>query len=430
MGPRGVPRAGENGATGPGQPRPPESGLGSRPPARPGPRPDTRTGPGRDARFGPRPDARFGPRPDARFGPRPDARFGPRARPAGPPGAGPDSRADPRTEGRPRHGAEPGASLPQPLSAPEAPWDTLERGTEGQTATLRAGPESALRAGSAAAPVREPGTGPQRGRRGLPDQGDRQVGGDRAPGRAAAPPREFGQPDEDESDVVRVRRTGGGGRSASRKPRGRSGAADQPVRRGRPGRSAAKTGRRRLLLWVWTGVAAVVVAAAAVGVTAFLLRAHGLSHTLAVPSKLGSYVRRPSLERQMNAKQLQQQVIAKSAGQASHVVSAVYENSDGVSGKAPPQIILFIGGNLTGVSPSGFITSFTSQFKGAQSTSAGTLGGKAACVNAQNSATGSVALCTWADSDTFGVVASQTMGTSQLAAQMLIIRPGVEHSAK
>jgi len=240
----------------------------------------------------------------------------------------------------------------------------------------------------------------------------------------------FGQPDEDESDVVRVRRTGGGGRSASRKPRGRSAAADQPVRRGRPGRSGAKTGRRRLLLWVCISVAAVVVAAAAVGATAFLLRGHGLSHTLAVPSKLGSYVRRPSLERQMDAKQLRQQVIARSAGQASHVVSAVYENSDGVSGKAPPQIILFIGGNLTGVSPSGFITSFTSQFKGAQSTSAGTLGGKAACVNAQNSATGSVALCTWADSDTFGVVASQTMGTSQLAVQMRIIRPGVEHSAR
>ena len=202
------------------------------------------------------------------------------------------------------------------------------------------------------------------------------------------------------------------------------------MRRGRAARSGAKTGRHRLLLWLWTGVAVVVIGAAAVGAAAFLLRAHGPSHTLVVPSKLGSYVRRPSLEKQMNAKQLQRQVIAKSAGQASHVVSAVYENSDGVSGNAPPQIILFIGGNLAGVSPSGFITSFTGQFKGAQSTSAGVLGGKAACVNAQNSATGSVALCTWADSDTFGVVASQTMGTSQLAAQMRIIRPGVERSAR
>jgi hypothetical protein len=173
-----------------------------------------------------------------------------------------------------------------------------------------------------------------------------------------------------------------------------------------------------------------VAAAVAVGVTASLMRGRGPSHTLVAPSRLGSFVRRPQLERQMNARQLQQQVIARSAGQASHVVSAVYENSAGVSGSAPPQIILFIGGNLAGVSPSAFITSFTNQFKGAQTTSAGSLGGQAACVNAQSSAAGSVALCTWADSDTFGVVASPTMGLSQLAAQMRTIRPAVEHPAR
>ena len=173
-----------------------------------------------------------------------------------------------------------------------------------------------------------------------------------------------------------------------------------------------------------------VIAFVAVVATAFLTHGSGPSHTLVAPSKLGSYVRRPQLERQMNAKQLQQQVIAKSAGQASHVVSAVYENSAGVAGNAPPQIILFIGGNLAGVSPTGFITSFTDQFKGAQTTSAGSLGGKAACVNTQGSAAGSVALCTWADSDTFGVVASPTMGLDQLAAQMRAIRPGVEHPAR
>jgi hypothetical protein len=41
-----------------------------------------------------------------------------------------------------------------------------------------------------------------------------------------------------------------------------------------------------------------------------------------------------------------------------------------------------------------------------------------------------VALCTWADSDTFGVVASQTMPISQLAVQMRAIRPGVERPAR
>ena len=43
---------------------------------------------------------------------------------------------------------------------------------------------------------------------------------------------------------------------------------------------------------------------------------------------------------------------------------------------------------------------------------------------------GSVALCTWADNDTFGLVASPTMDATQLGAQMRAIRPEVEHAAK
>jgi hypothetical protein len=158
----------------------------------------------------------------------------------------------------------------------------------------------------------------------------------------------------------------------------------------------------------------------------FVSRGSSRSHVLVAPSRLASYVRRPELEQQMNARALQRQVIAKSAGQASHVVSAVYENSAGVAGTAPPQIFLFIGGNLAGESPAGFISSFTAQFKGAQATSAGSLGGQAACVDARGSAAGSVALCTWADGDTFGVVTSPTMTLSELAAQMRAIRPSVE----
>ena len=174
----------------------------------------------------------------------------------------------------------------------------------------------------------------------------------------------------------------------------------------------------------------VIVAAGAVAALKLVSRAGGRTHVLVAPSRLASYVRRPQLEQQMNARALQQQVIAKSAGQASHVVSAVYENSAGVSGSAPPQIFLFIGGNLAGVSPAGFISGFTGQFKGAQAASPGSLGGQAACVNARGSAAGSVALCTWADGDTFGVVASPTMGLSQLAAQMRAIRPSVERLAR
>jgi len=249
-------------------------------------------------------------------------------------------------------------------------------------------------------------------------------------GRAAAPPQEFGQHGEDQPLGGRSRRRGAPDRPAPRRPRGRSGESDEPELGGRAARSGARAGRRRLRRWLWAIAATMLTAVAALAAAAFLIHGRTPTHTLVTPPRLGTFVRRPQLEKQMNAKQLQRQVVTKSAGQASHVVSAVYENSAGVSGAALPQIILFIGGNLAGVSPGGFITSFTNQFKGAQTTSAGSLGGQAACVSAQGSASGSVALCTWADSDTFGVVASPTMSLAQLAAQMRAIRPGVERPAR
>ncbi len=101
-----------------------------------------------------------------------------------------------------------------------------------------------------------------------------------------------------------------------------------------------------------------------------------------------------------------------------------------MSGKSTPQIFLFIGGNLSGTSAGDFISSFRGQFSGAALTSAGTMGGEAVCVNAQSSIPGSVALCAWADNDTFGVLASPTMHAAQLGVQMRAVRPGLEHLAK
>jgi hypothetical protein len=199
---------------------------------------------------------------------------------------------------------------------------------------------------------------------------------------------------------------------------------ERPPRAARPGRRSGRRRSRRLLI---IGAALAVVLAGAAVVLKSGLLGGGPTHVLVTPDKLGSYVRRPQLEKQMNAAQLQKQVIAKSAGQASHVVSAVYEDGTSASSTAPPQMILFIGGNLSGVSPGGFIASFTQQSKGAFETSAGSLGGSAACVNAQASVPGSVALCTWADNDTFGVVASPTMSATRLAMQLRAIRPMVEH---
>lgn len=196
--------------------------------------------------------------------------------------------------------------------------------------------------------------------------------------------------------------------------------------RGRPRRGGG--GKSRLLIWVAAGGVAVVIALAAGVMT--MLGPTGPRHQLLTPASLAQFVRRPQLEQQMDAKALQRQVIAGSAGQASHVVSAVYENSTGVTGKSAPQIFLFIGGNLTGTSPGDFITSFRGQFKGALVTSAGPLGGQAVCVNAQASMPGTIALCAWADNDTFGVLASPTMHAAQLGAEMRVIRPGMEHVVK
>ncbi len=173
------------------------------------------------------------------------------------------------------------------------------------------------------------------------------------------------------------------------------------------------------------GLAAVLIAAGAADLLG-LFHGNGSAHLVVAPDRLGGYARRPALEKQADADALRRQVIAKSAGQASHVISAVYEDSAGPS----PQMFLFVGGNLTGVSASGFISSFTQQSKGAFVTSPGSLGGSAACVNAQATVPGSVALCTWADNDTFGVVASLTMNATKLAAEMRVLRPMVERVAK
>jgi hypothetical protein len=206
---------------------------------------------------------------------------------------------------------------------------------------------------------------------------------------------------------------------------GRSTRAAPATRAARPGRrSSRRRGRRKIL--IGAGLA-VVLAGAAVAVEAGVFGGGGPAHTLVTPDKLGAYVRRPQLEKQMDAAQLQREVITKSAGQARHVVSAVYEDGTGATSNKAPQMILFIGGNLAGVSASGFIASFTQQSKGAFVARAGSLGGSAACVNAQASVPGSVALCTWADNDTFGVVASATMTATRLATQLRAIRPMVEH---
>jgi hypothetical protein len=195
------------------------------------------------------------------------------------------------------------------------------------------------------------------------------------------------------------------------------------------GKRRGGSGDRRL--WFALGGVLIVAAAAitAIVLVAFPSGPSGPAHTLVSPNQLGAFTRRPALEQQMNVGQLRQDVVNTSSGQASHVVEGVYESGSSAPGSTP-QIILLIGGNLANANPVDSVTSFTKRFKGATVTSAGTMAGKAVCVNATASEPGSVAMCAWFDNDSFGEVVSPTMKASTLASTMRQIRPKVELVAK
>jgi hypothetical protein len=154
-----------------------------------------------------------------------------------------------------------------------------------------------------------------------------------------------------------------------------------------------------------------------------LLTRTGPAHTISTPSRLRGYVLESALANDMGAQALRTEIVKKGNGEASHVVDAVYEDSTGPAAKSGPLIILFIGGNLSG-SASSFISSFTGLLPSAFVTSAGSLGGQAACVPGVS---GHPAECAWADNDTFGLIASPTLSASALGSELRAIRPLVEH---
>ncbi|MGD0374216.1 MAG: hypothetical protein ABSB01_06500 [Streptosporangiaceae bacterium] len=203
----------------------------------------------------------------------------------------------------------------------------------------------------------------------------------------------------------------------------------------RPGRQAARSAARarrggrsgKHSRWRFAGLAGgaiVLVASAAVVLSA--RTSGGVAHVMVTPSKLGNYAQAPSLARDMGAAALQKQIVASSSGEAKHVVYAVYEEATGPAAQHGPQIILFIGGNRSGTSASSFMTSFAGKLAGAATTSAGSMGGAAACVP---SVGGRLAECAWADNDTFGVIASPTLSASALASELRTVRPLVEKRA-
>ncbi len=167
-------------------------------------------------------------------------------------------------------------------------------------------------------------------------------------------------------------------------------------------------------------VVGVCVLAAGGGVGYRMLVARqGPAHVVSAPGRLLGYVQQPAMAKSLDAQQLRSEIVAKGHGEASHVVDAVYEN-------AKSQIILFIGGNLSG-SASSFISSFTGMLPDSFETAPGSLGGQAACVP---SVSGHLAECAWADDDTFGLITSPDMSASTLASELRQIRPLVEHTVR
>ena len=116
-------------------------------------------------------------------------------------------------------------------------------------------------------------------------------------------------------------------------------------------------------------------------------------------------------------------ILAGAGGAVSNVVAATYEERVGPGTSSGPQIVVFIGGNLS--SGNNFIGGIT-QLYGSFTTSPGPLGGQAACVPGAN---GRPAECAWADGDTFGVLLSATLGATGLADEMRLMRPLAERVA-
>jgi hypothetical protein len=196
----------------------------------------------------------------------------------------------------------------------------------------------------------------------------------------------------------------------------------------RTGRRRGRSNDRRL----WLALIGVIITAAAAifGIIKFEFPSHGgPAHTMATPAQIGTYVRTMDLERQTHLAELRAEVIKMSSGQASGVVSAVYESGDSAAGSTE-QIVMLIEGHLANAAPAASIASFTQKFPGATVVNAGSLGGKAACVENGAGTSDPVSMCAWFDNDSFGEIVSPTMNATSLGDVMRTLRPSVELVAK
>ena len=208
---------------------------------------------------------------------------------------------------------------------------------------------------------------------------------------------------------------------------------EEPARRrgDKPGRRTGLRLTRKTWLLGGAGVLAVAVIAAVALVMLGPSGPSGPKHSLTTPLRLGAFTRSAKLTKQMDVSAIERRIIAQSSGQASHLVSSVYEAGSPVAGSGTPaQVMLFIGGQLTGGSPASSVKSFLGHFTGAARTGAGPMGGDAACVAAQAKLTGGQTVCAWFDNNTFGELVSPNMPVSALSSELRGIRPDVEHVVK
>src|SRR5580704_9008108 len=192
-----------------------------------------------------------------------------------------------------------------------------------------------------------------------------------------------------------------------------------------------RTGRRRgrsndHRLWLALLGVLVVAAAAIFGILKFEFPSHaGPTHRITTPAGIGSYMRTVDMEKETKLNKLRAEVIKMSSGEASNVVSAIYESGNSAAGNTE-QIVMFIGGHLANAAPASSIASFTQKISGATVAGAGALGGKAACVEEAPGTSDSVAMCVWFDNDSFGEIVSPTMNANALGGVMRTMRPSLE----
>jgi hypothetical protein len=206
---------------------------------------------------------------------------------------------------------------------------------------------------------------------------------------------------------------------------------DDTATRRAVGRRRGRSGDRRQ--WMALGAIAVVAAGAIGGVLMKYVFSgpSGPAHQVVAPQTVDGFTRSANLEKQLNVAGEAQKVAKASSGQASDVVSAVYQMGSISPGAdaANTQMFMFVGGKLAGADPGASVTNFEQTYAGASAVSAGSLGGQAACTETHLNGQ-SASMCVWFDNDTFGTVVSPTMTTAKLASTMNAVRPSLELYAK